>query len=196
MKPQSTINIPRETLTELVKAACEFTGASASKIQTKTRKKEVVLARQVLHYFLKQNTTASLQEIGNQIGNKDHASVLHSIKTINNLCETSKSFASRFDQLQEKMKHILSMSQEKLQERSDEAIVETLLEHAKDTDISYIVRYFKVMIRQCKIEMRKMNKTIEELQKDREANQKHINFLRRVEKMREHPYAQEVRLNA
>ncbi len=55
----------------------------------KNRKRELVFARQVALFFLKKYTPKSLVELGN-IFNKDHASVLHSIKTIKNLLETDK----------------------------------------------------------------------------------------------------------
>lgn len=42
----------------------------------------------------------SLSYIGNFFVNSDHATVLHSIKTVNNLCETDKRFKERFNDVQ------------------------------------------------------------------------------------------------
>ena len=57
----------------------------------KTRKREVVYARQLAMYFAKHYTSCSLATIGTEIGNKDHATVLHACKTIDNLYDTDRS---------------------------------------------------------------------------------------------------------
>jgi len=51
----------------------------------KTRLREIVYARQMGMYFARELTTNSLAEIGREFGGKDHATVLHGVKTINNL---------------------------------------------------------------------------------------------------------------
>lgn len=52
-------------------------------ILTKSRKTELVWARQVIHYFLKKDNTISLSKIGLVTGGQNHATVLHSYKKIN-----------------------------------------------------------------------------------------------------------------
>lgn len=54
-------------------------------IDRDTRKRESVYPRQVAHYFAYKYTVASLSTIGRVIGNRDHATVLHSVKAIRNL---------------------------------------------------------------------------------------------------------------
>ena len=61
-------------------------------IQSKTRKRDIVQARQMVMYFAKKYTKNSLSTIGEQIGKRDHATVLHACKTIDNLAETDKNF--------------------------------------------------------------------------------------------------------
>jgi chromosomal replication initiation ATPase DnaA len=51
----------------------------------KTRKREIAYARQMGMYFSKELTQESLATIGREFGDKDHATVLHAIRTINNL---------------------------------------------------------------------------------------------------------------
>jgi chromosomal replication initiator protein len=50
----------------------------------KTRKHEVVIARQMAMYLAKQLTQASLKAIGAEFGGRDHTTVLHSCQTIEN----------------------------------------------------------------------------------------------------------------
>jgi hypothetical protein len=64
-----------------------------------TRKREIIRPRQIAHWLSKKVTKFSLQEIGSHIGGKDHATVLHSMKTINNLIDTERDFASEINQL-------------------------------------------------------------------------------------------------
>ena len=56
----------------------------------KNRNREIVLYRQVLHYEMRKHTKKSLADIGIMIGEKDHATVLHSNKVIQDLIDTDK----------------------------------------------------------------------------------------------------------
>ena len=60
-------------------------------VKIKTRKRQVVQARQIAMYFAKNMTKSSLSSIGAHCG-KDHATVLHACRTVNNLIETDKKF--------------------------------------------------------------------------------------------------------
>ncbi len=83
-------------LDELMSFMIERTGYPYSVISGRTRKREVVFVRQLYCYIaitvLKRENYEgiSLATIGHQI-NRDHATVMHSEKTINDLCETNKS---------------------------------------------------------------------------------------------------------
>jgi len=69
------------------------------------RKRHYVLARQISHYFAKElHPRLSLAFVGKNIGNKDHATVLHSIKTINNLIDTDKVFAAEIEEIKTLLK--------------------------------------------------------------------------------------------
>ena len=61
---------------------------SIEEMEMKTRKREIVTARQVSMMLAKTFTKYSLAKIGNEIGKKDHATVLHACKTISNLLDT------------------------------------------------------------------------------------------------------------
>lgn len=51
-------------------------------INTKNRKREIVQARQIMHYFSKKYTSYSLAKIGEKIGNKNHSTVLYGDREI------------------------------------------------------------------------------------------------------------------
>ena len=56
---------------------CDYFGLDLELLQSKTRKREIVQARQIAMYFSKVLTNSSLSTIGAKIGKKDHATVLH-----------------------------------------------------------------------------------------------------------------------
>lgn len=68
-------------------------------LEIKSRKRKIVLPRQICHYFVKETTDLFLIKIGKMIGNKDHATVLYSIKTINNLIERNKEIAGQVNEI-------------------------------------------------------------------------------------------------
>ena len=86
------------------KVVSEYFELPIELMQSKTRKREVVQARQIAMYFAKSLTKASLANIGYHCGRKDHATVLHACRTVNNLIDTDKHFRSYISELDEKMK--------------------------------------------------------------------------------------------
>jgi chromosomal replication initiator protein len=72
-------------------------------MKSKTRKREVVQARQIAMYFSKSLTKASLASIGAHCGGKDHATVLHACRTVNNLMETDKRFKIYIEEIEKKI---------------------------------------------------------------------------------------------
>ena len=72
-------------------------------LQSKTRKRHIVQARQLAMYFAKRMTKTSLASIGSQIGQRDHATVLHACKTVDNLTETDKQFRKYVEDLTKKL---------------------------------------------------------------------------------------------
>jgi len=66
---------------------CSKRKVSYVDILGKSRKRKVVVARQLFHFFAKKLTQLSLSDIGFETNN-DHSTVLNSIKVINDLCDT------------------------------------------------------------------------------------------------------------
>jgi len=86
------------------KIVCDYFNLPVDAINSKTRKREIVQARQLSMYFAKKHTKASLATIGLHCGNKDHATVLHACKTVNNLIDTDKQFRVYVEELDKKIK--------------------------------------------------------------------------------------------
>ncbi len=85
------------------KVVCDYFDLPIELLKSKTRKREVVQARQIAMYFAKQLTRSSLANIGSYCGGKDHATVLHACRTVNNLMETDKEFKGYVEELEKKL---------------------------------------------------------------------------------------------
>ena len=98
-------NTKREISIDYIqKIVCDYFNIPIDLMQSKTRKREIVQARQVAMFFSKSLTKSSLATIGSQIGGKDHATVLHACKTVNNLIDTDKRFRVQIDEIEKKLK--------------------------------------------------------------------------------------------
>jgi len=97
-------NTKREVSIDYIqKVVSSYFDLDVATLQSKTRKRHIVQARQLAMYFAKRMTKASLANIGAQIGKRDHATVLHACKTVDNLTETDKNFRKYVDDLRKKL---------------------------------------------------------------------------------------------
>ena len=97
-------NIKKEVTVEYIQEiVSEYFQLTVEELQSKTRKRHVVQARQLAMFFAKKYTKLSLANIGKLIGKRDHATVLHACKTVDNLNETDKQFRKFFTDLTTKI---------------------------------------------------------------------------------------------
>ncbi len=92
------------TVQEIRDIVCDFYGVSLESILSETRKREIVQARQVAMYFAKLKTKDSLTTIGTTIGKRNHATVLHACKTVQDLMDTDKTFRASVEELDRLLK--------------------------------------------------------------------------------------------
>lgn len=98
-------NTKREISIDYIqKVVSEYFGLPYEILHAKSRKREIVQARQIAMYFSKRMTKSSLATIGSLIGGKDHATVLHACKTVNNLIDTDKRFKNQIQDIERKLK--------------------------------------------------------------------------------------------
>lgn len=93
-------NVKREISIDYIqKVVSDYFQMDTETLRSKTRKRNIVQARQLAMFFAKKYTKSSLASIGSQIGDRDHATVLHACKTIDNLLETDKEFKKYHDDI-------------------------------------------------------------------------------------------------
>lgn len=88
------------TIDDIIKKVTDYYNVDINSISTRSRKREVVLVRQVSMYLAKKYLDLSTSKIGQYVGGRDHATVLHACKTITNLAETDKQFRYELNQIE------------------------------------------------------------------------------------------------
>lgn len=97
-------NTKREVSIDYIqKVVSDYFQMDVDTLQSKTRKRHIVQARQLAMFFAKKYTKASLASIGSQIGKRDHATVLHACKTVDNLSSTDKQFRKYVEDIAKKL---------------------------------------------------------------------------------------------
>jgi len=90
------INVSIDNITKTV---CLALNVDENKLRDKTRKKEVVLARQLAMFFSKELTKSSLKTIGLHFGGRDHSTVIHSCNSIEELQHADSSIKQLVENL-------------------------------------------------------------------------------------------------
>ncbi len=88
------------TVQKIQDVVSNFFNVKKDLIQSASRKREIVQARQVTMYFIKQHTELSLSQIGSHVGNRNHATVLHGFNTVKNLSEVDRGFRSDIESIE------------------------------------------------------------------------------------------------
>ena len=88
------------TIADIIAKVCAHYNLEESVIHTKTRKREIVQVRQIAMYLAKKHTDHSSSKIGQLIGNRDHATVLHACKMVKDLVDVDKGFKAELDEIE------------------------------------------------------------------------------------------------
>ena len=79
---------------------CKYFNLEKALIQTTSRKREIVQARQITMYLAKKHTEFSLSYIGTIVGGKDHATVLYACQTVKDQIEFNKTFRATVEAIE------------------------------------------------------------------------------------------------
>ncbi len=97
--------INKEITLDFIKGlVAEYFSVPVEKLGGKTRKRQIVIARQLSMYLAKNLTDKSLKAIGEMFGGRDHSTVIYSIKTVQDLMETDLVFKDTVSDLEKKIR--------------------------------------------------------------------------------------------
>jgi chromosomal replication initiator protein len=88
------------TIENIKKKVCEFYNISVADLNSLKRSRNIAKPRHVAMYLARKHTSLSLPEIGRNFGGKDHTSVIHAVKKIEENFKTDLSFQSKFRDLE------------------------------------------------------------------------------------------------
>jgi len=91
------------TIEYIQKVVCDYFNISIDLLQSSSRKREIVQARQMTMYLAKQKTTYAVSIIGAKCGGRDHSTVIHACRTVENLYETNKTFKQHLDNIDKQL---------------------------------------------------------------------------------------------
>jgi chromosomal replication initiator protein len=98
-------NSSKEISMEYIQAlVCEYFEVPIEMVKSKTRKREIVQARQISMYLAKLHTKTSLKSIGAFFGGRDHSTVIYACQTVDDLIDTDKKFKAYVADIQKKIK--------------------------------------------------------------------------------------------
>ena len=95
-------NIDTEVSMDYIqKTVAAYYNISLEELKSKSRKRELVTARQVAMYFVKKYTSYSLKSIGHYFGGRDHSTVIHALQAVNDMLDTEPIFKRSVNDLQQ-----------------------------------------------------------------------------------------------
>jgi len=94
LKPKKNVAIK-----DIVTTIANYYNIDESDIYDKTRRKEIVRARQIIMYILREDFNVSYPLIGQKLGGKDHTTVIHSHLKIKTNLETDPSLVQEIDKI-------------------------------------------------------------------------------------------------
>lgn len=92
---------PNIDISSIISIISKFFEIDESLIRLRTKRQEVVVARQVAMYFSKEITSCSLQTIGAHFGGRSHATVIHACKCVEGMVNDNLSFSKKIEKLRE-----------------------------------------------------------------------------------------------
>ncbi len=98
------------TVENIAKLVAEHFELSVEKLKSKTRKRSVVVARQLSMFFAKNFTNKSLKAIGNNFGGRDHSTVIHSVRAIQDMMDTDLLFKDTVSEIEKKLQLSLNVA--------------------------------------------------------------------------------------
>ena len=88
------------TIDTIISKVCEHYDIEKESLHSRSRKHNVAIARQVAMYLAKKYTDTSCVRIGKLIAKRNHSTVLHSCKMVQNQLEIDKNFRSEMEEIE------------------------------------------------------------------------------------------------
>ena len=91
------------TIETIQRTVCEYFNIPEDLIRAKTRKQEIVNARQVAMYLAKELTNCSLKTIGLHFGGRDHSTVIHAYQSVEDQMRIDQKYQTNVQQIRRRL---------------------------------------------------------------------------------------------
>jgi chromosomal replication initiator protein len=88
---------------QIQKVVCEYFDIPIDLLRAKTRRQEIVIARQIAMFIAKDLTNSSLKTIGMHFGGRDHSTVIHACQAVEEFLKTDKNYKQHLEQIRRKI---------------------------------------------------------------------------------------------
>ncbi len=97
--------VTKEITVDFIKLlVADYFGVEVEKLHGKTRKRQIVLARQISIFLARQFTNKPLKTIGSHFGGRDHSTIIYSLRAVQDLIDTNQSEKHDIEELERKIK--------------------------------------------------------------------------------------------
>ncbi len=91
------------TIETIQRTVCEYFNIPEDMIRAKTRKQEIVNARQIAMYLAKDLTNSSLKTIGLHFGGRDHSTVIHAYQSVEDQMRLDTKYQAHVGQIKRRL---------------------------------------------------------------------------------------------
>ena len=91
------------TIESIQRTVCEYFNVPEDLLRAKTRKQEIVNARQIAMYLAKELTNASLKTIGLHFGGRDHSTVIHAYQSVEDMMRVDTKYQTHVQQVKRRL---------------------------------------------------------------------------------------------
>lgn len=104
------VTLPRRAISprHLIDLVCRYYEIPQSELVGKSRRRELVVPRQIIMYLMREETRASFPSIGQEIGKRDHTTVMHACEKIKEAVETDEKIRQDILYLRQQLQTIAS----------------------------------------------------------------------------------------
>ena len=96
-------NIGDAKMTAIIETVCNHLDVDVEKVRKKDRNRSLVMARQISMFFTKELTKLTLNEIGQELGGRDHTTVIYGIEQVRNLLSYDSEFQKTIQLIRNKL---------------------------------------------------------------------------------------------
>ena len=104
IKRSVKVNEEPLTIDEIIESVCQHYNVTTANVNSRSRKKEYVMARQVSIYLAQKYTKLSASRIGRMVGGRDHATVIYSCNQVEQRLKIDQKFSSEISSIENSFK--------------------------------------------------------------------------------------------